>query len=140
MIAPGTSAQILVGLIIALVFYTILLKTQPYEGNERDLLQSVATASTVMTLLIGFTLKAVQSEGGDQEQGTYDAAVLDAILVLLFTAVAVSWIGITVRSLPCCAPAEEEEKDEETERSGDDDYVVLMGQTVDAQGAAKKKK
>ena len=53
MVAPGTSAQILVGLIIALVFYTILLRTQPYEGDEEDVLQGLATASIVMTLLIG---------------------------------------------------------------------------------------
>ena len=119
LIAPGTSAQILVGLIIALVFYTILLRTQPYEGEEEDLLQSIATASTVMTLLIGFTLKAVQNEGGPNEQGTYDDAVLDILLVLLFTAVGLSGMFIMVRSLPCCALAkgtEEEEEEEECEQ------------------------
>ena len=118
MIAPGTSAQILVGLIIALIFYTILLKTQPYEGEEEDLLQSIATASTVMTLLIGFTLKAVQSEGSDKEQGAYDDAVLDALLVMLFTAVSMSGMFLLMRSLPCCAPATEKVEEEEEEGSG----------------------
>ena len=80
LVAPGSSTQILVGLVIALIFYTTFLKTQPYAENEEDIMQSIATASTVGTLLIGFALKASESEGG--ERSRLDIFLMDIILVV----------------------------------------------------------
>lgn len=86
----------------------------------------------------GFALKAVSGEK-EEEQGTYDSAVLDVILVLLFSAVMASGLYIMVRSLPCCAPGEEEEEGDEEggeegekEKNGEseDDYVVVVGRTL----------
>jgi len=108
MVAPGTSAQILVGLVIALSFYTLLLRLQPYAGTEEDQLQTIATASTVATLLIGFTLKATEAvtHGPDNtvsDSGLYDSAVMDVILIGLVAIVALSGLWISVKSLPCLA-------------------------------------
>jgi hypothetical protein len=101
LVAPGSSAQILVGLIIALAFFAALLETKPYEEDEEDTMQTIATASTVMTLLIGFTLKIDHKNSVGEESGEYDGPLMDIILVLLFSLVAVSGFFITLKSLPC---------------------------------------
>ena len=108
LVAPGSSTQILVGLVIALTFYSVLLKTQPYAGNAEDNMQSIATASTVMTLLIGFALKATLDQ--TKSSGMYDMVIMDVILVGMFTLVAVSGLYMMLISLPCCgclAPSDE---------------------------------
>ena len=99
---PGSSAQILVGLVIALAFFTILLRSQPYVEEDDDKLQSIATGSTVMTLLIGFTLKINEQNQNNGTVGGYDIAFMDGILVGLFLLVSVSGVYITVKTLPCC--------------------------------------
>ena len=88
----------MVGLVIALGFYTLLLRLQPYAGEEEDQLQMIATASTVATLLIGFTLKATEAE---ENRGIYDGIVMDVILIGLVGLVAVAGLWILVKSLPC---------------------------------------
>ena len=113
LVAPGSSAQILIGLIIALVFYTILLRQQPYDDIGEDQMQTIATASNVATLLIGFTLKltsgsSVALENEEGIRGDYDAAMLDIILVLLFTTVLISSLVMTAMTLPCFASKEDE--------------------------------
>ena len=106
LVAPGSSAQILVGLVVALIFYTLVLHGQPYEEDTEDRMQIISTASTVMTLLIGFTLKltsasAVVAESASGVRGDYDTAILDVILILLFSFVTVNGIGMTIMSVPC---------------------------------------
>ena len=100
LVAPGSSTQILVGLVIALTFYTVLLKTQPYADNTEDIMQSIATASTVGTLLIGFALKATLDQ--NKSSGMYDMVIMDVILVGMFTLVAFSGLYMILISLPCC--------------------------------------
>ena len=92
------------GLVVALAFFTILLRIQPYVKADDDLIQSIATGSTVMTLLIGFTLKINgQHHTNTDTTGDYDIALLDSILVGLFCLVAISGGFILVKTLPCCA-------------------------------------
>ena len=102
---PGSSAQILVGLVIALGFFTVLLRTQPYVDDDDDQLQSIATGSIVMTLLIGFTLKinAQTQVGGTGTAGDYDESFMDFILIGLFALVGVSGLYIQAKTLPCFA-------------------------------------
>ena len=107
LIAPGSSAQVLVGLMIAMAFFTLLLQMKPYKESEEDTLQVIATASTVMTLLIGFTLKIDHRNSvGGEEPGEYDSAMMDVMLVLLFTCVSMSGLYITMKSTPCYAVCE----------------------------------
>ena len=117
LVAPGSSTQILVGLVIALTFYTVLLKTQPYADNTEDIMQSIATASTVGTLLIGFALKATLSENMSSG-GMYDMVIMDCILVGMFTLVAASGLYMILISLSCCgclAPSKKGKMEEEEE-------------------------
>jgi len=97
----------------ALVFYTILLRQQPYDDIGEDQMQTIATASNVATLLIGFTLKltsgsAVALENEEGIRGDYDAAMLDVILVLLLMTVLISSLVMTAMTLPCFASKEDE--------------------------------
>jgi len=116
LIAPGSSAQILVGLVVALAFYTIVLRTQPYEGATEDNLQSIATASTVMTLLIGFTLKV---SSNSDHSGEYESVLMDGILIGLFASVGLIGIYMTLAALPCfIAGGEEVQEVEEVKKKG----------------------
>ena len=118
LVAPGSSTQILVGLVIALTFYTVLLKTQPYADITEDIMQSIATASTVGTLLIGFALKATLNENMSSDGGMYDMVIMDCILVGMFTLVAASGLYMILISLSCCgclAPSKEGKMEEEEE-------------------------
>jgi hypothetical protein len=109
LVAPGSSTQILVGLVIALIFYTIVLTTQPYAENEEDMMESIATASTVGTLLIGFALKASESEGG--ERYSLDIFLMDIILVGMFGFVLLSGLWMMLKALPCCASGGDDSDD-----------------------------
>ena len=118
LVAPGSSTQILVGLVIALTFYTVLLKTQPYADITEDIMQSIATASTVGTLLIGFALKATLNENMSSDGGMYDMVIMDCILVGMFTLVAASGLYMILISLSCCgclAPSKKGKMKEEEE-------------------------
>ena len=127
LVAPGSSAQILVGLVVALVFFTILLRTQPYEDATEDNLQSIATASTVATLLIGFVLKV--STNSDNFEEEYESLLMDIILIGLFGMVGVIGFYMTVSAMPCFAggggkeqvAAVEEVEEEETKEKVKDE-------------------
>jgi len=105
----------------------VLMQTKPYEDVEEDIMQTIATVSTCATLLIGFTLKVDRGVSGDQA-GEYDAAIIDVILILLFSGVGISGLYMTLKSLPCFASGGEEEKEspEEKEKESPKETVVEM--------------
>jgi len=74
--------------------------------------------STCATLLIGFTLKVDRGMSGEQA-GEYDDAIVDVILILLFSGVGVSGVYMTLKALPCFASGEEEEEGNVKEKEGD---------------------
>jgi len=117
LIAPGSSAQVLVGLIIALGFLIVLMQTKPYEEMEEDILQTIATVSTCATLLIGFTLKVDRGSSGEQA-GEYDDAIIDIILILLFVGVGISGLYMSLKSLPCFAGEEKKREKKKGEEEG----------------------
>ena len=132
MVAPGSSAQILIGLIIALVFYTILLRQQPYDDIGEDQMQTIATASNVATLLIGFTLKltsgsSVALENEEGIRGDYDAAMLDVILVLLLMTVLISSLVMTAMTLPCFASKEDDDVKSSGTKSKSNNVSKVVG-------------
>ena len=123
LIAPGSSAQILVGLVIAAAFLIILMQTKPYEDSGENGLQTIATISTVATLLIGFTLKVDRSKSNDGGEGEYDNAIIDIILVSLFACVSLSGAYMLVTSLPCFVGGDEEKIDD-GEENGETECVI----------------
>jgi len=110
LVAPGSSAQIFIGLLVAFAFFTIIVKTMPYEEDGEDTMQTIATASTVLTLMIGLVLKtssetamAAASANGEISPGGYDALIMDIILIMLFSCVSLMCLWMTILSLPCFA-------------------------------------
>ena len=72
-------------------------------------MQTMATATTVLTLMIGLVLKtssetAMAAEAADGlNAGGYNDIVMDVILILLFTFVTMLSLVMTVMALPCFA-------------------------------------
>ena len=69
LVAPGSSVQILSGTLIALTYLLFVLKLEPYEDDDDDLLQFLTTLQIMITLLIGFALKTSSPETGVYEDG-----------------------------------------------------------------------
>ena len=57
LVAPGSSAQIMLGALIALVYLLAFVKASPYEEDADDVLEFVCTLAILLTLLGGFALK-----------------------------------------------------------------------------------
>ena len=114
LVAPNSSVQVLVGLIIASGFLIMLMQTKPYEETEVDIMQTIATVSTCATLLIGFTLKVDRGKSGAQT-GEYDDAIIDIILILLFSGVSISGCYMTLKALPCFASSKLKNGDDDEE-------------------------
>ena len=98
----------MVGLVVSLIFYTLVLDGEPYKELVEDRMQTMATACTVLMLLIGLTLKMSSQAkqkivDGVSTRGDYDTAMLDIILVVLFGCVVLCGIGMLMMSCPCCA-------------------------------------
>ncbi len=85
LVAPGTSAQIMTGLVVALAFAFILLEAKPYQDAVEDKMQTITSICTVLTLLIGFALKVDRTADGESD--TYNHGIMDVILVTLFALV-----------------------------------------------------
>tara|TARA_B100000795_G_scaffold229795_1_gene186987 strand:- start:168 stop:605 length:438 start_codon:yes stop_codon:yes gene_type:complete len=104
----------LVGLVVSLIFYTLVLDGEPYKELVEDRMQTMATACTVLMLLIGLTLKMSSQAkqkivDGVSTRGDYDTAMLDIILVVLFGCVVLCGIGMLMMSCPCCASQKKKE-------------------------------
>ena len=61
LVAPGSSAQIMLGALIALVYLLAFVKASPYEEDADDVLEFVCTLAILLTLLGGFALKTQPS-------------------------------------------------------------------------------
>jgi hypothetical protein len=79
-------------------------------------MQTIATVSTCATLLIGFTLKVDRRMPGAEQAGEYDNAIIDIILILLFSGVGISGLYMTLKSLPCFAGADKKEENKDEKR------------------------
>ena len=95
LVAPGSSAQILLGTLIALVYLLLVLKSGPYEDDDEDALQFLATLQTLLTLLAGFALKTQSPE-----TGLYEDALMDVLLVLTVVGMFVAGVFAFVVTLP----------------------------------------
>ena len=87
-IRPGTSSQILLGLLVALAFCLIVVDFDPYADGTDNYLQQCCTIQIVLNLLIGLVLKLdnnTTGEYGDSMMGTL--LVVMNLGVLVFTLV-----------------------------------------------------
>ena len=78
LLAPGSSAQILLGILITLVYLCLVLKFEPYNEDEDDFLQFVATITILLTLISGLALRS-----DDVNKGYYESHLMASLLILI---------------------------------------------------------
>jgi hypothetical protein len=83
LLAPGSTAQILVGVLITLVYFSFVMKLEPYEDYSDDILQTISTVQILLTLLMGFALRS--DDNGLYESGTITFILIFANSILFMT-------------------------------------------------------
>ena len=77
MIAPGSSVQVIVAIIIILINLLLCLKLEPFQDSADDFLSVCTSVQMIFTLLVAILLKTAP----DSEY--YDAAFMDATLIVV---------------------------------------------------------
>jgi CRP-like cAMP-binding protein len=54
-IAPGTTLQLFIGFLFAIIYMMLVLRLGPYVGDQEDVLSFLASVSLSLTMLAGFT-------------------------------------------------------------------------------------
>ena len=83
-IRPGTSSQILLGLLVAFAFCLIVVDFDPYVDRTDNLLQQMCTIQVVLNLLIGLVLKLDNNATGE-----YEDSMIGGLLVVMNVGVVV---------------------------------------------------
>merc|ERR1711865_774081 len=99
--APGTSTQIIVGLVISLIFLFVLTTFKPYEHDSDDTVQSLCFFSLNVTLISGIALRVQEFEALDSNQ----TLVISGIILGMNGLLALSGLGIFY--VEGCMPAME---------------------------------
>ena len=97
LVAPGSSVQILVGILVAFAFFATVLQLKPYEDATDNKLQAFATAQIIMTLLAGLVIQT-------DVTGEYQENVMSVLLIIINGSVVVLGLVSTALMLPvkCC--------------------------------------
>ena len=97
LVAPGSSVQILVGILVAFAFFATVLQLKPYEDATDNKLQAFATVQIVLTLLAGLVIQT-------DVTGEYQEIVMSVLLIIINGSVVVLGLVSTALMLPvkCC--------------------------------------
>ena len=90
-IAPGSSLQLLVGVLVTLIYMLLVLKTAPYEEDSEDYTSFIACLTLTLTTVGGFALIT-----DNLNTPTYQSQVLGAVLIGLAVCCIALEIGIVV--------------------------------------------
>merc|ERR1711871_1642551 len=93
LLSPGSSAQILLGILIVLAYLCMLLKHAPYKEKDDDFLQCVATGSILLTLIGGLALRA-----DDAGQGYYESSVMSGLFIFVNVSIFVAFAYLLAKS------------------------------------------
>ena len=86
LLGPGTSAQVLLAILIILGYLCLVLKYSPYVEDEDDLLQFVATITILLTLIGGMALRADDAT----TVGVYNSDVMSALFIIINSSIFVA--------------------------------------------------
>ena len=96
MVAPGSSAQVMIGILIAVVYLVILLYYKPFMDKKDQLLQMYSTVQVQLTLIVGMAI--LLDDGG----GGVEKSVLGMILIALNLSVPLMTAVAVYFALPRC--------------------------------------
>ena len=91
LLAPGSTAQILVGVLITLVYFSCVMKLEPYEDFNDDVLQTISTVQILMTLLMGFALRS-------DDNGIYENGTITFILIVVNTSIFITTTYLIIKT------------------------------------------
>jgi hypothetical protein len=94
-VAAGSSAQVLIGVLVSLTYLLIVVRLEPFDDIVDDRLQMIASLQILLNLLIGLVLKL-------DEKGEYESHVVGALLVLMNAAVVVLSLVLSLMAFPTC--------------------------------------
>merc|ERR1712146_520148 len=98
--AAGSSAQVLIGMLVALAYFTVVIQLKPYDDIVDDYLQVGASIQMVLNLLIGLVLKL-------DDKSEYDVDTLGILLLIMNIAVVLIAVGLACLAFPkvqaCCS-------------------------------------
>jgi hypothetical protein len=97
-ISPGSSVQILVGLLIAIAYMLFVLKLAPFVQDADDWLSFVTSLQLSLTMLFGLVILM----DSRNESKTYDVAVIGYILIAIHVATFVLFVALVALLIPCC--------------------------------------
>ena len=78
LVAPGSSAQLLLGVLVALSFLVVLLDWHPYEESGNNRLQALVTVQILVNLLFGMIMRLDVAD-----EGKFEADTIGTLLVLM---------------------------------------------------------
>ena len=90
-IAPGSSLQLLVAVLVTLIYMLMVLKTAPYEEDSEDYTSFVACLTLTLTTIGGLLLIM-----DNLSTPTYQSQVLGALLIAMSVCCIAAEIGIVV--------------------------------------------
>ena len=93
-IRPGTSSQVLLGLLVAFVFCLIVVDFDPYVDRTDNFLQQICTIQVVLNLLIGLVLKLDNNSSGE-----YEDSMIGGLLVIMNVGVVVFTLILAGRTI-----------------------------------------
>jgi hypothetical protein len=96
-ISPGSSVQILVGLLIAIAYMLCVLKLAPFVQDADDWLSFVTSLQLSLTMLFGLVLLM-----DTNDKKTYNVSLIGYILVAIHVATFVLFVALVSLVIPCC--------------------------------------
>ena len=101
LVAPGSSVQIMLGILVALSFLVVVLQFKPYADSTDNKLQAFATLQIMLTLLAGLALKT-------DTVGEYQQTFMGMLLLIInLSVVALGLLSVlimlpTLAGCRCC--------------------------------------
>lgn len=90
-IAPGSSLQLLIALLVSCTFMLMVLKAAPFKGHQEDLLSFFTSLSLSCSLLLGFALVT-----DNKVEPTFNVEVVGVLLIMANTCPLVYFVWASV--------------------------------------------
>ena len=99
-IAPGSSLQVMIAILVSFFYYSVNLRLAPYEAYSEDWTATFGAASYVLVTLAGFVLATenLKEEGSSQADTIGTLLVLMIVGTISFDVLVVLFVDYDVRS------------------------------------------
>ena len=99
-VAAGSSAQVLIGVLISLFYLIVVVRLEPFDDVVDDRLQMATSLQILLNLQMGLVLK-LDARVADNKD--YDSQVLGVILVLMNVGIMLLGMFLACMAFPACS-------------------------------------